>query len=345
MNSSASSNSTEEIENVFILFGGLGVGIVGVPTLLLGAIILLALCKDRKGNQALNAVFIAITVTAILAVIPSILFDVSLISGYPTFGRCTPVEYTIQYTLSGILVILVLMFTLLLTIVFYVSIRSTGRSCCSLNFVRGVIIFITFCTLGQGIVSAGVYNATPQKLVTVRGSLCVEIPDLIERDLETLKRAILIVSVLFFLIPFALSILFVVLTCWRVLGSVVIMDKRVVRSMLVFLIAMILANCVTRIPPFVIQVILLGPAGDQQRTFLTVLIGVLVLQFQVPVLLFVILVLNKRVREMFCKLLLKIFCCKRCSVKVSYSNDSNYPVTFRNNVSISSVDHMTTVSL
>ena len=97
-----SSNTTEDLENLFILFGGLGVGIVGVPTLLLGAIILLALSKDKKGNQALNAVFIAITVTAILTVIPLILFDVSLISGYPTFGRCTPVEYTIQYTLSEV---------------------------------------------------------------------------------------------------------------------------------------------------------------------------------------------------------------------------------------------------
>ena len=336
-----SSNTTEDLENLFILFGGLGVGIVGVPTLLLGAIILLALSKDKKGNQALNAVFIAITVTAILTVIPLILFDVSLISGYPTFGRCTPVEYAIRYTLSRILVLLILMFTLLLTIVFYVSVCSTGRSCCGLNVVRGVIIFITLCTVGQGIVSAGVYNATPLKLVTVRGSLCVEIP----RDVETLEKVILVASVLFFLIPFALSILFVVLTCWRVLGSVVVMDKRVVRSMFVFLVAMILVNCVTRIAPFVIQVVLLGPAGDQEETFLTVLIGVLVLQFQIPVLLIIILVLNKRVRETFCKLLLKIFCCRRCSVKVSYSNDSNYPVTFGNNAIISSADHMTTVSL
>ncbi len=289
-------------ETLFVVFGSVGVSIVGIPTLFLGAVILLALIKDKKKNQSINAVFITITVTSVLAVFPSILFDVSLITGIPTYGGCTQAEYTVQYSVVGLFVVLVLIFTVLLTIVFYMSVRSTGRSSCNVIVVRVVILVIVCCAVGQRVVVAGAYSTQPLKLVTVRGSLCAIISESIDGEMDVFTKINLIVTVLFFVIPFVFSILFVVLTCWRVVGTVVKVDKKVGRAMLIFLVSMILTNCLTRIPPFVIQIIVLEKTEDDQSTLLSLLIGVLILQIQVPVLLVLILVLNKQVRDTFCQL-------------------------------------------
>lgn len=329
-------------ETLFVALGSVGVVVVGIPTLFLGLIILFALIRDKKRSQIVNSVFIAITVTSIIAVFPSILFDVSLITDLPTFGKCTQVEYIMQYSVVGLLVVLILIFTLLLTIVFYVSIRPSGPQCCSVIFVRLVIIVLVCSAVGQTVVIAGAYSSQPMKLVTVRGSFCAVLSKSTDEEIDIFTEINFFVTVMFFVIPFTLSIFFVVLTCWRVVRTVVEVDKKVTRAMLIFLVSMILTNCLTRIPPFVLHLIVLK-LDDDQIALLSILIGVLILQIQVPVLLFLILILNKEVRGTFCKFVLKILSSK-CSKNITYSSDPITPVTIRNN-NVESVDSLNVTTL
>ena len=281
--------TTPELETIFIVIGTLGLVLI-IPTFFLGGVIVPALVKDKQGNQAINAVFIALAVICLISVVPSILFDISLISGYPTFFDCTSTQLTVRSCIINAFIVLVLLLNLLLAIVFYASVRSTGRSFCSLTVVRVVIILMVIFSVAHAVAIAGFRLGMPREILAIRGSFCMV-------NMNKKEETNLIVAILVFVIPFFLSVLFVFLTCCRVLNTLVELDKRVVRSMLMFLIAMLAATCVTRIPPFLINIFIALLDFGEREAIICTLVGVLILQLQVPILLSLVFALNKRVRS------------------------------------------------
>ena len=324
-----------ELEKISYVIGSIGLVVVTVPTFSLGGVILPALVKDKQGNKAINAVFIAITVICLISVIPSILFDISLLSDYPTFFSCTPIEYALQSCITSIFIVLVLLLNLFLAIVFYASVRSTGRSFCSLNVVRVVIILIVVFSVAQAIAFVSFIAKAPAGLLTVRGSFCV----VYFENEEARDKISVVVSVLFLAIPFLLSVLFTVLTFWKVLNTLVELDKQVVHSMLLFLIAMLAATCITRIPPFLIQMLVTQRDFGEQGAVVCTLVGIFILQLQVPILLSLLFALNKGVRNFTCKGIV-LFC------RLFRYSDQIYAVNMNSTFkeSITSVEHVKAVS-
>ena len=312
-------DSSADNSNAFILLGSLGIVVIVIPTILLGAIILPPLIKDKKGNQSINAVLLAITVICLFYTIPIFLFDLSLITDTPAFGRCVPQELALLASIHGFCLLALLLFSVLLSIVFYAHIRSQGRSWCSLNVVRVVIVLMVIVSAGVVITLAEVAARFTVCVRPIRGSYCASVP----KYPDLAKTCILFFSVVCFILPLVLNIILIILTCYRVLSTVVELDRKVVRAIVAFLIAMIMATFITRIPPFIFQ--FFGSALNPDYDVATI-IALKVTQLSAPVLLCVILILHKKVRKLFLRSVRKVFC-SRCSRKVESTGQSRSVVS------------------
>lgn len=275
------------------------------------------LIRDKEGNKSINAVLIAITVICLLSVIPFCLFDISLITDVPVIGRCIYPESVLRSSANRFILLLLLLFNLQLAVTFYVHIRSKGRSCCNLYVAWVVVIFMILVSLTITITSAEVLARFTDCIRPIRGSYCILVPS----DSGIVQGLVLFSSVFFFAVPLVLNVVFIVLTCVRVLTSVVELDRRVVQSMIVFLIIMTLATLITRIPAFVLQIF--NSTGNSDYDVAT-LIALQTTKLSIPLFLCLILALHKRVRQFYLDRLKKVFHL-RCSRRIMAARETPTP--------------------
>lgn len=311
MNFANTSLDSFEDDNFFIIIGTVSASAIGIPTLTFSAVILPSLITDRQGNQSINTVLLSLIVVAIFTVLTSILFDISLITGSPTFGRCTLVENTVTTCIVSSLSMMSLLLVMLLSIVFYYSVWSSQRSHCSVYLA---IISIVAFAIAQSIVFGGLLFVTPRKITTIRGSFCA-----IKSDHSVISNVSLAVNILLLVISFIVTVIFTFLTCCKVhvfTDHVVKLDKQVVRSMLIFLISMLVTTGLTKAPILVVQII---EDMEHHVNILWSLIGIAVLQLRVPIVMSLTLMLHKRVGKRFVETVVMIFQCVCTSKPVCHT--------------------------
>lgn len=252
----------EDPARLLIILSSINIAFFIVPTFIMGTIILPIMIKDKKTAPTLQAVFIATTIMCLLALIPLLLRDLSEIFDVPLIGRCTPGEQQLYSAFLRLFLLFLVWYNLMLAIVFYLGIRGGAAKCCSLKVVIGILIALVPIGVVINIAVAAAWVGITDHLVFLRGSVCMLIPK--GAKFSSLLTGVF--SIIAFLIPAPLTIIFVVLSCYRVKSKVVSMDKKILRSMVLFVTSMIIVTFVVRIPPLLLTFVRNG-SGTRNLIF------------------------------------------------------------------------------